>query len=94
MIFHVIGLISSTGAAVAADTKKAAEKNIVVLPLGGEVQVTDGSLVYALPLTVFEIDIVAERKIEIPAASQAFFGDVLHPMTPGSVDRAGSRVQF
>jgi len=26
MIFHVIGLISSTGAAVAADTNKAAEK--------------------------------------------------------------------
>jgi len=57
--------------------KKAAEKNIVVLPLGGEVQVTDGSLVYALPMTIFEIDVVAERKIEIPGPYATFASEML-----------------
>jgi hypothetical protein len=40
--------------------------DIVVLPLGDEVRVTEGSVVYALPLTVFEIDVTAEKRIEIP----------------------------
>ena len=40
--------------------------DITVMPLGDEVKVTDGSLVYALPLTVFEIDIIAEKRVDIP----------------------------
>lgn len=40
--------------------------DIVVLPLGGEVKVTEGSIVYALPLTVLEFDVMAERMIEVP----------------------------
>lgn len=40
--------------------------DIVVLPLGDEVRVTEGSIVYALPLTMFEIDIIAEKRVEIP----------------------------
>lgn len=40
--------------------------DIRVLPLGDEVRITEGSLVYALPMTVFEIDIIAERRVEIP----------------------------
>ena len=40
--------------------------DITVLPLGDEVRVTEGSLVYALPLTVFEIDIIAEKRVDIP----------------------------
>lgn len=39
---------------------------MVVLPLGGEVRVTEGSIVYALPQTVLEFDIIAEKRIEIP----------------------------
>jgi len=51
--------------------------DIVVLPLGGEVQVTDGSIVYALPMTVFEFDIIAERTIEVPGPYAAFAGEML-----------------
>ncbi len=40
--------------------------DIVVLPLGGEVKVTEGSMVYALPLTVFEFEITATRTLEVP----------------------------
>lgn len=40
--------------------------DITVLPLGDQVRVTEGSLVYALPLTVFEIDIIAEKRVDIP----------------------------
>lgn len=46
--------------------KTGSKSDIVILPLGGEVKVTDGSIVYALPLTVLEFDIIAERTIEIP----------------------------
>jgi len=40
--------------------------DITVLPLGDKVTVTEGSLVYALPMTVFEIDIIAEKRVDIP----------------------------
>ncbi len=40
--------------------------DMVVLPLGGETSMTEGCMVYALPLTVFEFDIIAEKRIEIP----------------------------
>lgn len=40
--------------------------DITVLPLGDRVTVTEGNLVYALPMTVFEIDIIAEKRVDIP----------------------------
>jgi hypothetical protein len=40
--------------------------DIVVLPLGGEVKITEGSMVYALPLTVFEFEITATRTLGVP----------------------------
>ena len=40
--------------------------DIVVLPLGNEVSVTEGSAVYALPLTVFEFVITADKHVEVP----------------------------
>jgi len=42
------------------------QSDIVVLPLDGEVRVTEGCMVYALPLTVIEFDVMAEKKVEIP----------------------------
>ncbi len=58
-------------------TKTVSDKNIIVTPLGDEVQVTDATLVYALPLTVFEIDVVAERTIEIPGPYAPFASEML-----------------
>jgi hypothetical protein len=45
---------------------KQSSGDIVVLPLGGEVKVTEGSIVYALPQTVLEFDVIAEKTTEIP----------------------------
>lgn len=60
-----------------ASIKKNEKSDIVILPLGGEVKVTDGSVVYALPLTVLEIDIVAERTIEVPGPYAGFASEML-----------------
>jgi len=51
--------------------------DITVLPLGDEVRVTEGTLVYALPLTVFEIDIVAEKRIDRPGPYARFAAEMI-----------------
>jgi hypothetical protein len=56
---------------------KNAESDITVLPLGGGVKVTEGSIVYALPLTVFEFDIAAEKMIEVPGPYAAYAGEMI-----------------
>jgi hypothetical protein len=57
--------------------EKAAGKSIIVSPLGENVKVTEGTLVYALPLTVFEIDVAAERNISIPGPYATFASEML-----------------
>ncbi|HPT11986.1 MAG TPA: DUF4831 family protein [Bacteroidales bacterium] len=57
--------------------EKAANKGITVTPLGEEVKVTDGTLVYALPLTVFEIDVAVERTVTIPGPYATFASELL-----------------
>ena len=51
--------------------------DIVVLPLGGEVKVTDGSIVYALPLTVFEFEITAGRTIGVPGPYAKYAAEMI-----------------
>jgi hypothetical protein len=51
--------------------------DIVVLPLGGEVKVTEGSIVYALPLTVLEIDVTAEKVTGVPGPYAAYAGEMI-----------------
>ncbi|MCK7531126.1 MAG: DUF4831 family protein [Marinilabiliales bacterium] len=51
--------------------------DIVVLPLGGEVKVTEGSIVYALPLTVLEFDVIAEKMIEVPGPYARYAGEMI-----------------
>ena len=57
--------------------QKGTSSDIVILPLGGEVKVTEGSIVYALPLTVFEFDITARKTIEVPGPYARFAGEML-----------------
>lgn len=45
---------------------KQSSGDITVLPPGGEVRVTEGSIVYALPQTVLEFEVIAEKTTEIP----------------------------
>ncbi|MGE5350220.1 MAG: DUF4831 family protein [Actinomycetota bacterium] len=49
----------------------------VVLPLGDRVSITDGSLVYALPLTVLEFEIIAVKRIEVPGPFAPFARDMI-----------------
>ncbi len=57
--------------------QKDAGSDIVILPLGDEARVTDGSIVYALPLTVFEFDIAASKTVEVPGPYAKYAGEML-----------------
>ena len=76
-ILSLVVIAAVLATAGCATQSRGTDSNIVVLPLGGEVQVTDGSIVYALPMTVFEFDIVAERTIEVPGPYAAYAGEML-----------------
>jgi hypothetical protein len=49
----------------------------VVTPLSGKTTISEGSLVYGLPLTVVDVEIEAERLIERPGPYSSFAGDLL-----------------
>jgi len=51
--------------------------NAEVTPLSGNPDIPDGSLVYGLPLTVFDICIDAERSVQKPGPYAAFADDLL-----------------
>lgn len=57
--------------------KNGQRSDVVILPLGGEVVVTEGSVVYSLPLTVFEIDVVAERTVSVPGPYAGYATEML-----------------
>lgn len=67
----IIPILAIVAAGCSVFGGKTAGDNIV-LPLGDKVRVTEGSLVYALPLTVFEIEVVAEKRVEIPGPYARF----------------------
>jgi hypothetical protein len=48
-----------------------------ITPLSGNPNVTDGSIVYGLPLTVFDIGIEAERTVQKPGPYAAYADDLL-----------------
>ena len=51
--------------------------DIVILPLGDGVRVNEGSIVYALPLTVFEFDITSHKTIEVPGPYSKYAGEMI-----------------
>lgn len=57
--------------------KSMSGSNIIVTPLSDKATLSDGSLIYALPLTVLDIEIEAERVIEKPGPYSRFAGDLL-----------------
>lgn len=73
---YLLGLLLIIGAGCST-MRKGSDSDIVVLPLGGEVKVTEGSIVYALPLTVFEFDVIAEKTVSIPGPYAAFAEEML-----------------
>ena len=57
--------------------RKAADSKVVVIPLSDTVTLTDGSIIYGLPRTVFTIKVEMERAIEIPGPYARYAADFL-----------------
>jgi hypothetical protein len=60
-----------------AANKKLSEPASRVFPLSDTAVIRDGSIVYGLPRTVFSVDVIAERTIEIPGPYASYAGDLL-----------------
>ena len=69
IIIFIIGSCSSK--------KKLAESGSTVVPLSDAVAITQGSLVYGLPRSVFTVVVEMERTIEKPGPYARFAGDLL-----------------
>jgi hypothetical protein len=57
--------------------KKLAEPKNIILPFSETVTLTEGSIVYSLPKTVFTVQVVMERKVEKPGPYARFADDML-----------------
>lgn len=57
--------------------KQAANSNSVILPLSDPTALRDGSIVYGLPRTVFNVVVDMERTIEKPGPYALYAGDLL-----------------
>ncbi len=57
--------------------KKLADQNHTVMPLSKAGPITEGSIVYGLPRTVFTVNLEVERTIEKPGPYARYAGDLL-----------------
>jgi hypothetical protein len=57
--------------------KSRVEPRTIVLPFGDTISLTDGSLIYGLPMTVFDVIVEMERTIEKPGPYAKFAGEML-----------------
>ena len=60
-----------------ASQKKAIAPSVKVVPMSDTVEITDRALIYALPMTVFEIDVTLERSVEKPGPYAAYAADLI-----------------
>lgn len=72
-LFILLALISGS----CATDKNLSGSKTVITPLSDKTTITEGSLVYGLPLTVVDIEIETERIIEKPGPYARFAGDLL-----------------
>jgi hypothetical protein len=60
-----------------ASKKGLVEPKTIILPLGDTIHVTEGSLVYGLPMTILNVVVEVERRIDKPGPYARFAGDLL-----------------
>jgi hypothetical protein len=60
-----------------ASKKGLTDPKTVILPLGDTIPIKDGSLVYGLPMTVFNVTVEVEKRMEKPGPYAKFAGDML-----------------
>lgn len=70
-------IVVSAGITSCSTGRKALESDAVVSQLSEKSTVQDGSIIYALPRTVFNIVVEAERTIEKPGPYWRYAGDLL-----------------
>jgi hypothetical protein len=58
-------------------SKQLSDLKSVITPLSGKINVSEGSIVYGLPLTVLDIDITAERVVEKPGPYSRYAEELL-----------------
>jgi len=57
--------------------KKQSEPQVIVLPLSDTTVIREGTIVYGLPRSLFSVEVVMERTIEIPGPYAKYAGDML-----------------
>ncbi|MDP4222960.1 MAG: DUF4831 family protein [Bacteroidota bacterium] len=57
--------------------KDLSRSGVIVTPLSGKLNITKGSIVYALPLTVLDVTVDAERMVELPGPYSRFAEELL-----------------
>lgn len=58
-------------------SKKSTESDTLILPLSDSTRVTEGSIVYALPRSVFRINAELQHTVTVPGPYARFAGDML-----------------
>jgi hypothetical protein len=76
-VFKNIVLLSFIIVAFSCSTNRKVAENIQVAKLSGSTPIREGSIVYGLPRTVFNVVVTMERTIEIPGPYWQFAGDLL-----------------
>lgn len=76
ILLPVLITLTALSAACSVQSRNSGN-DIVILPLGGEVKITEGSIVYALPLTVFEFDITATRTLGVPGPYSRYAAEMI-----------------
>lgn len=76
-IIRVLLLLTAMSVIISCASEKAMKSSTMVLPLGKAVSVNEGSLIYGLPMTVFNVIVEMELTIEKPGPYAKFAGEML-----------------
>ena len=74
---YIIISALAISATACSSGKKLSDSNSVITPLAGKSGIADGALIYALPLSVFDLIIEADRIIEKPGPYSRYAEDLL-----------------
>jgi hypothetical protein len=74
---YIIIAALAISAVACSSGKKLSDSNSIITPLAGKLNIADGALIYALPLSVFDIIIETDRIIEKPGPYSRYAEDLL-----------------
>jgi hypothetical protein len=75
--YNLIVLTMALIAASCSSFRKVPSASVNVVPFSDTLRITDRALIYALPMTVFELDFTLERTVEKPGPYAAYSGDLI-----------------